>query len=315
MRIILGVGIGVGEAVKIGVVGVGRWGRSIVRALKELEDHYELTAVCDADFERAKLVAMEFGVKNHYDSVKDMFKNERLDAVAIATPIDKLSWVAERALEAGLHVFVEKPVATRSEEVERLVKLAESNGLVAMPGFIMRFDPVVLRLKEMIKGREILYMALRRLSYRSQRARRFSILLDLTIHDIDLARYLSGVEKPRLTLSKVIRVRGDEIAILVLDLDGKPAILHTDGLALMKIREIEILTEDSFIRADTDKMEIVIKDSSGLSKIDVSGEEALKRELKAFLKWIKGEKHPGTPTMQDACIALKIVEKAILESE
>ena len=303
------------HAVKTAVIGVGKWGRSIVRVLKELEreGHNELVAICDVDFERAKLIAMEFKVKGYYDDIKDLFKSEKLDAVAIATPIDKLSWVAERALEEGVHVFVEKPVATRSEEVERLIDLASSNGLVAMPGFIMRFDPVVLKLREIIKDRDILYMAFRRLSYRPMTARRFSILLDLTVHDVDLARYLSGVKEPKLTLSKVLRIRGDEVAILVLDLKGKPAIIHTDGLALMKVREIEVLTSESFIRADTDKLEIVVKDSTGLSKVDIKGEEPLKKELRTFINWVRGKKSPEAPTMEDAYITLKLLEMAILE--
>jgi len=97
----------------VGIVGVGSWGRNHVRVLRSLG--VAVAAVCDVNEERARSVAREYGVERYYTSLDAMLSRENLDAVTICTPSITHADCAVKALEIGLHTFVEKPLASNIE--------------------------------------------------------------------------------------------------------------------------------------------------------------------------------------------------------
>ena len=103
----------------VAVVGTGFWGKNHARVYKELEST-ELVAICDKDAERAKTIAKQFGVKA-YTSSSRMLKNEEVEAVSVCTWSTSLAKEALKALRAGKHVLVEKPMATTTKQAEKLV--------------------------------------------------------------------------------------------------------------------------------------------------------------------------------------------------
>src|SRR4030065_333307 len=111
----------------VAVVGTGFWGKNHARVYKELQST-ELVAICDADAERAKSVAAQFGVRAYTRSTRTL-KNENIEAVSICTWSTSLAKEALKALRAGKHVLVEKPMATSTKQAEKLVATAEQNGL------------------------------------------------------------------------------------------------------------------------------------------------------------------------------------------
>jgi predicted dehydrogenase len=84
-----------------------------------------------------------------------MLADESLDAVVVATPVPTHYELAKLALEAGKHVFVEKPPAMKSAEIDELVSIAEERDLVLMPGHLLLYHPGVLKLKELVDGGEL----------------------------------------------------------------------------------------------------------------------------------------------------------------
>jgi len=204
---------------------------------------------------------------------------------------------------------VEKPVATRSEEIERLIKLVESKGVIAMPGYIMRFSPVIRELKKVASQVKVHYAVFRRLSRRPPAVRKYSILLDLTVHDVDLCRYI--VARDSCTVEKAIVVDAgiDRIVIAMLDCGNAKCLIHTDGLSLAKVREVELICEEVFVRANTDENTIKVSnpDKSYVER-RVVGEEPLKAEDRAFVEACEGRR-VEIPTLIDALETLRIVEQ------
>lgn len=298
---------------KVGVIGVGRWGRNHVRVLRDLarEGLVDLAAVCDVDIAKAKAIAEKFAVPKAYGSVEEMVERESLDAVTIATPIDALASTARVAIEHGVHVLVEKPVATSTAEARELWKLAESKGVVAMPGFIMRFNPVVLELRKIAKGLPVVYFVFRRLSLRPPWAKRFPLVLDLTIHDLDLARFVSGSDEAEVLYATMSQAAGDGVILAILSVGDRLAVVHTDGISAAKVREIDIVAEGAFVRGDTDVLTVFVKTTEGQKLYNVRGEEALKEELRAFVKLAGGAEYAGAPTLRDAYMALELAEKIV----
>ena len=294
---------------RLGVVGLGRWGRNHVRVAKELEWEgvSKLVAVCDIEPSRAREVAQRFSVPNFYTDPEEMMRREQLDAVTIAVPIGSLAKVARIAAEYGVSFLVEKPVAESSAVAEELAQVSEARGVVAVPGFIMRFNPAIEALKRIVEESEPVYAVFKRLSRRPPWARRYHIVLDLTIHDIDLVRHLFG-DVARVRWSEVQRVRDDDVVIALLEAGRALALVHTDGISLAKVREVDVVTTEFFVRINTDDLEVSLRRSGRVERIYVRGEEPLKKEVRSFLEAVKGSVPPGVPSLRDAVEALKIAE-------
>ncbi len=302
--------------IRVGVVGVGRWGRNHVRVLKELEKEglVEMYAICDVDVARARSVANEFDVPVVVENVLDLAKH--VEAAVVAVPIENLCNVARTLIAEGVHVLVEKPVATCVQEIEELISLSKSRGVFVMPGYIMRFNPVAEKLREVYSKSKIFYVVSRRLSRRPPHMRRYSILLDLAVHDVDLCMYITDSNRLSVKSGFVKHVQEDAIVIAVLEADNSLCHIHVDGLSLAKVREIELIGEEMFVRGDTDSLTVYIKRGDGSYVIEkLVGEEPLKKEDRTFIRIVQtGEVPEHVPTLESAREVLKVVEKLQLIS-
>lgn len=302
--------------VRVGVVGVGRWGRNHVRVLKELEVEglVELCAVCDVNVERAREIASEFRIPHVVSSVDEFSK--LVDAAVVAVPIEYLYSVSRELLSAGVHVLIEKPVATSVRELDDLIRVSESKGVFAMPGYIMRFNPVAERLREIYSKTKVFYVVSRRLSRRPQHMRKYSILLDLAVHDIDLCMYITDTMRVQVKSGFVKRLYEDDVVIAVLEANSALCHIHVDGLSLAKVREIELIGDEMFVRGDTDALTVYTKRGDGTYVIEkLKGEEPLKKEDRTFIRIVKtGEVPEGVPTLKSAREVLRVVEELRLIS-
>jgi predicted dehydrogenase len=137
---------------KVGQVGLGYWGRNLARVFDDVAD---LTRLCDA----SEALQEEFG--RRYPTAQltgdfgELLAADDVEAVVIATPVTTHYPLARAALEAGKHVFVEKPPAMRVGEMEELIGIAEAQGLVLMPGHLLLYHPAVQKLKELVDDGEL----------------------------------------------------------------------------------------------------------------------------------------------------------------
>lgn len=193
------------KKIKIGAIGLGRLGLQHVKNIAFKIPNAELTAICDMNEEKLLKVQKDWSIPHGYRDFDEMIKNKELDAVVITSPSALHTMQIARALEAGLHVFSEKPLGTTVEECKIAEAAVEKHeDKVFMLGFMRRYDPSYAYAKKKIDkgeiGRPILFRGYSQdpesaiegaIAYAGHSGGQF---IDMAVHDIDLARWMMGSE-------------------------------------------------------------------------------------------------------------------------
>ncbi|MEN2974990.1 MAG: Gfo/Idh/MocA family oxidoreductase [Candidatus Caldarchaeales archaeon] len=303
---------------KIGVIGVGFWGRNHVRVFSEISD-VQIEAVCDIDYERAKQVASKYNIKNFYSSLDDVLRRHELDAVSICTPSVTHSELTIKSLEAGVNVLVEKPLASTIEECFKIVDAVKSSGKKVMVGFIERFNPAVRKAKELLNGGEIgdvIVTHSRRIGWWPERIGDVGVVKDTAIHDIDLARYIFCHEPTSVYArggrQKHSRLEDHVQAIISFGEEEEMAFIEANWLTPRKKREMFITGSSGVITIQFLTQQIVIEKAEMVTEPIMKYEEPLKIELTSFVECLRNNVKPS-PDEIDGMKAVAIAE-SILES-
>ena len=301
--------------VKVGLVGVGGWGKNHARVLSELG---ALAAICDRDEERASYFSKMYNV-NSYTSIDEMLRMERLDAVFIVTPTSSHKELAVSSLRNGLHVFVEKPLAENFNEGMAIAEEGERQGRIVAVGYIERFNPAVTKLKSILdEGRlgRLVLLEFTRESRWPERLKDVGIVYDTVVHDIDTSRYIYGKE-PVSVYSRLGYVRGrrEDIAISVLEFsDGGLASLVANWITPKKRRLLRALFTDGLVELDFITQELKIEDEKGIYMPFMKWEEPLMNEDRSVINSIEGRDAPIV-TAKDAVEDNRVADAILLSSE
>jgi len=302
----------------VAVIGVGFWGRNHARVYSELEET-ELLAVCDIDTEKAKNVAKQFGVKAYTETEK-MLKREDIEAVSVCTWSTSLAKETMKALKAGKHVLVEKPMAANPKQAEALIKTAEKEELHLSVGFLMRFIPGVQYMKRAIEDKkigELVCATAKRVSEWPERIGDIGVVKDLAIHDIDIARYLFGGD-PIAVYAKTGNMKHklfEDYAHIMLTFEGdKNAFIEANWLTPYKTRTLVVTGSQAIMKLDYITQELTIEDAKETVQPRIPWQEPLKLELQHFVNCVLGREKPVI-TGFDGLRALKIAEAALKSSK
>jgi UDP-N-acetylglucosamine 3-dehydrogenase len=301
----------------VAVIGTGFWGKNHARAYKELEST-NLVAICDLNAERAKNVANQFGVRAYTDSTR-MLKNKEIEAVSVCTWSTILAKEALKALKAGKHVLVEKPMAANTRQARRLLETAEENGLHLTVGFLMRFIPGLQNIREAIENKrigELVCATAKRVSEWPERIGDVGVVKDTAIHDVDVMRYITN-EDPIAVYAKTGSMRHrkfeDYAQIMLTYKDGKSAFIESNWLTPYKTRSLIVTGSDAIMRLDYLTQELWIEDAKESLQPRYPIKEPLKLELQHFADCIIEKKKPQV-TGADGVKALEIAEAALRSS-
>jgi predicted dehydrogenase len=179
-----------GEPLRIAVVGLGYWGPNIVRVLHDLPEA-EVAWVCDVRDEALARIVRRFPAVHGTTSYERVLHDSNVDAVAIATPVGSHHALAAAGLEAGKHVFVEKPLAASVEQATDLISRASERELVLMPGHTFLYSPSVNAGRELIRNGElgdIFFITMSRVNLGLHQPD-VSVVWDLAPHDFSILRY------------------------------------------------------------------------------------------------------------------------------
>jgi predicted dehydrogenase len=303
------------KSLRTAVVGVGYLGRFHAQKYRQLEGS-DLVAVVDANAESARKVAEELGVEAITD-YRDVLG--RVDAISIAVPTPLHHAVACAALERGIHVLVEKPIATTVQEASEMVALAARKGCVLQVGHLERFNPAIVAAVNRLQTPR--FVESHRLAPFKQRGTDVSVVLDLMIHDIDLIQELVG--RPIASIDAVgAQVFSGEIDIVNARIrfeGGCVANTTASRVSLKQERKIRIFQDDAYLSIDMQQKILTVirkKDAAPVeSPAQVSIEEesfeqgdALRDEIAAFLQAIR-DKTPPVVTGEDGLRALQTALK------
>jgi UDP-N-acetylglucosamine 3-dehydrogenase len=305
------------KKVGVAVIGTGFWGRNHARVYKELAET-ELLAVCDINSERAKAVAKQFGVKP-YTKTERMLKKEEIEAVSVCTWSTSLAKEAIKAIKAGKHVLIEKPMATNVKQAKKLLEAAEKENLHITVGFLMRFIPGIQHIKMAIENKtlgELVCATAKRVSEWPERIGDVGVVKDTAIHDIDVMRYLFGSEPVAVfakTGSMKHRKFEDYAQIMLTFEGGKSAFIESNWLTPYKTRILTVTGSAAIMKLDYITQELTVESAKETLQPRLAWQEPLKLELQHFSRCILGKEKPLI-TGIDGLKALEIAEAALKSS-
>jgi len=302
---------------RVGVVGVGMMGQHHARVYSELakEGKVELVGVADADFERAKEIAKKFGTIPYADYRE--LAREKLDAVTVAVPTSLHKEVALEFIKAGTSVLVEKPIADTIENAQAIIQAAEEMGVTLMVGHIERFNPAVLRLKELISQGELgklVTVSAKRVGPMATRIRDVGIIVDLGVHDIDVISYLFG-EKVKTVYARagnVVHPAGvEDHALITLGFDDGTGIVETNWLTPHKTRTLTAVGTSGIAYLDYIEQSLKLYNSEWIKEAKIQRKEPLRNELEHFIECVETGKKP----IVDGNAGLHALKVALLAQE
>lgn len=233
------------EPVTLGVVGLGYWGPNLVRNFARM-DGARLKYCCDLDMARLARVAKTYPSVTTTQRVDDIMQDPQVQAVVVATSVPTHREVAIKALEAGKHVFVEKPLALTREEAEELVALADQRNLTLMVGHLLVYHPAVTRIKEIIGAGdlgEVRYIYSQRLNLGKVRSEE-NALWSLAPHDISIMLYFMDAEPDEVVCrgGAFVQPGIEDVVFCTLHFpDGRLGHLHVSWLDPHKVRKFTLV--------------------------------------------------------------------------
>jgi len=314
---------------RVGVLGAGHLGKIHLRLLKQSEK-YELVGFYDAFDENANKVAAEFGYKK-FDSIAALI--DAVDVVDIVTPTLQHFECAKQVIEAGKHIFIEKPISNTVEEAEEIIALAKKHNVKGQVGHVERFNPAFTAVKDKIKNP--MFIETHRLAEFNPRGTDVPVVLDLMIHDIDAI--LSVVK------SKVKSINASSVAVISDSPDitnariefenGCVANITSSRISMKNMRKSRFFQKDAYISVDyLDKVceivrmqdapevpgdfDMILQNAEGVKKQiyfdnpNIQANNAILDELETFADAINNNTTPIV-TLEDGTEALRVAYQII----
>jgi predicted dehydrogenase len=315
------------SATRVGVIGAGSLGFHHARILREVAGA-EMMGIYDADPARAATVSAELGVRAF--ETRDALL-EAVDAAVVAVPTTAHAEVALAALDAGVHLLIEKPIAASVEEADAIVERAAANGLTVATGHVERFNGALRACEQYLEDPR--FAESHRLASFGPRGTDVAVVLDLMIHDIDLL--LGLVRRPVETVDAVgvgVLTGNVDIANARLVFEGGAvANITASRVSLERMRKIRFFQRSGYLSLDLAagtgeflrlKKGATLPDGdlsllslmSVVERIELKGDgaEPLRAELEAWIAAVRGEGPlvvSGRDGRDALAVALRIMEK------
>src|SRR5436190_3886684 len=295
---------------RVGVVGVGIMGQNHARVFADVPG-VRLVGVADPDRKQRNFVAGALGCAGYAD-VEGLLA-DGVDAVTIAAPTHLHRDLALTCIARGVHVLVEKPIASSVEEGNAIIAAARRAGVTLMVGHVERFNPAVDAIKEAIRREDILSIAITRVGPFPPRMSNVGVVIDLAVHDIDLIRWFTNSEivEVQPQLSSAVAEREDIALLQFRTASGVLAHINTNWLTPFKARSVTVATRKKYIMGDlltrqvTECFGFQPDGSYSMRHLSVGHSEPLRAELQAFASAILSGKQPAV-TGEEGVAGLEI---------
>jgi len=300
---------------KIAIIGLGKMGRNHYNTLKDFI-HIEIVGLCD-------VVENDEFEEPFFTDVDEMLDTVKPNAVIIVAPTFLHCDLAIKCAKRKINIFIEKPAASSVEDGHRMLKVINENNVKSCVGHIERFNPVVKSLINEIKDHEILSISIIRSGTFPERIADVGILTDLSVHDSDLIRFITGknIVKSAVFKSQKIHKTHEDNAILAFELEGEiVGEITTNWLTPYRKRSITVAcrvdceSKIKYFEADllsqTLKERVNINANSHITKnCFVGRSNALADELNEFISYLETNSRGDLASVNDSIITLEIASK------
>ena len=302
-------------ALRVGVVGAGVMGSNHARVLAGLPG-ISLTGIVDP-LAAHRTRAEELVGCNTFERL-DQLLDAGVDAVTVAAPTHLHHDISLELIGRGIHVLVEKPIASSVEEGRAIVDAAEKAGVTLMIGHVERFNPAVAAVKQAIKGEDILSIAITRVGPFPPRMSNVGVVIDLAVHDIDLIRWFteSDIVDVQPQLASAVAEREDIALLQFRTESGVLAHINTNWLTPFKARSVTVATRDKYVMGDlltrqvTECFGFKPDGAYSMRHLPVGHDEPLRAELIAFVDAVRSGKAPAV-TGDEGVASLEIAIRCL----
>ena len=302
---------------RVGVVGVGVMGSNHARVFAGLSGT-DLVGVADPDRKQAEFVARTLGC-DAMAGVEELLERE-VDAITVAAPTHLHRDIALKCIARGVHVMVEKPIASSVEEGREIIAAARRANLTLMVGHVERFNPAVEAIKEAIRGEDILSIAITRVGPFPPRMSNVGVVIDLAVHDIDLIRWFtdSDIVEVQPQLSSAVAEREDIALLQFRTASGVLAHINTNWLTPFKARNVTVATRGKYVMGDlltrqvTECFGFQPDGSYSMRHLSVGHAEPLRAELLAFVRAVRSGSTPAV-TGDEGVASLEIATRCLAQ--
>lgn len=313
------------KKVRIAVAGIGKMGQYHVNVISQISNAV-LTGIYDIDVEKCKEVAAKFSTKT-FRTFDELLQNS--DAVVVAAPTHLHYELSLKALEAGKHVLVEKPVTEFIDQAQKLVAKAEEKSLILQVGHVERFNGAVQELKNVVSEPKLIEV--RRLAPFNGRINDVGVVLDLMIHDLDIVINLVNSPIKKLEASGVsVFSEYEDIANALLEFEnGTIATISASRATQEKIRTLAVSQKESYVFLNYTTQDVEIhrqshsatninkpkeginySQESSIEHMFVHRDNPLKLENSHFIDCILGATEPLVPVRNDV-YTLEVTQKIL----
>ncbi|MCB9355749.1 MAG: Gfo/Idh/MocA family oxidoreductase [Lewinellaceae bacterium] len=293
---------------RIALLGAGHLGKIHLKCILAA-NCWQFAGFYDPDDKNARTAIEQFGARR-FHSLDELLAET--DAVDIVTPTPTHYALASRALRAGKHVFIEKPVTETVAEGRRLLQLAEKLGLKVQVGHVERFNPAFLALKDIVLNP--MFIEGHRLAAFQPRGTEVSVILDLMIHDLDLVLHLvrSPVKKVSASGVAVLSHTPDIANVRLEFANGCVANLTASRISMKQMRKMRLFQPDHYLSLDfLEKNAQIVRlyeqNASNLPPQD----QLMEFETQAGKKWLQLQM-PETPPVNAIQMELESFYDAIV---
>ena len=302
-------------SLRIGVIGAGVMGTNHGRVLAGLPG-VTLVGIVDPLPEHRDRAVELIGCKTF--ATLDELLLAGVDAVTIAAPTHLHHDVALTCIGRGIHVLVEKPIASTVAEGREIVAAAKKAGVTLMVGHVERFNPAVAAIKQAIRDEDILSIGITRVGPFPPRMSNVGVVIDLAVHDIDLIRWFtdSEITEVQPQLSSAIAEREDIALLQFRTASGVLAHINTNWLTPFKARTVTVATRGKYVMGDlltrqvTECFGFKADGSYSMRHLPVGHDEPLRAELIGFINAVRA-KLPPPVTGEEGVASLEIAIKCL----
>jgi predicted dehydrogenase len=279
--------------IRVGVFGVGALGQHHARIYAQLQET-ELVGIYDVDPSRAAQLAQQHGCRA-FASLDELAAS--VEAASVVVPTHLHHQVALALLERGLHLLVEKPIASTTAEAEAMVACAKAKGVILQVGHVERFNPVLAFLEQHAQAPR--FIEAHRLAPfpppregLHPRGTEVNVVLDLMIHDLEIILHLvdAPVKEVRAVGVSVLSDSEDIANVRLLFANGCVANITASRISPERMRKIRVFTSESYISLDYQNQagELFKKAATGIVREEVPIEkgEPLALELCSFARCV-----------------------------
>jgi predicted dehydrogenase len=273
---------------------VGAFGRNHARVYRDLaqKGDVEFVGIVDHDHARASAVAAEFGTRA-FTSIDELLREAKPEAASVAVPTVEHLNVARKLMEAGVHVLIEKPLASSLTEADELIRLAQRNSRIGMVGHLERFNPAVRATVPLLT--QPMFFEVHRLSIFTPRSLDVDVVLDLMIHDLDVV--LSFVDSPVKEVRAVglpILTEKVDIANVRLEFDsGCVANFTASRVSTERVRKLRFFQPHQYISLDYTRQDVIAFTVEAADAANQSGFDPM-----GFMGGEELGAHPSSPNIK-----------------